>query len=377
MTSMKILYISDTLALWGGIERVLSCKANELAEHYGYKVCFVTTNQGSHPLLFHLAKGVCHVDLDLRLHRQYDYSVFKRILFLSRMKRLFKNRLNNEIERFQPDVVVLITIKYAGIVSEVVRSIPLLVESHSSFVSDKYDHASILSRLNTYFNRRKLKQASGIIALTNKDSLNWQTISPHVFVIPNIVQLNDTGKYSDCRSNHAIFVGRITHQKDIASLIAIWRIVNNSFSNWHLDIFGDGELKDYYQSIVTNSNLNIHFYKPVSNIFSQYIERSMLLLSSLYEPFGLVLPEAMSCGLPVVAFDCPYGPADIITDGVDGFLIKDRNVDLFAQRVCQLIESHELRLRMGKAGIASSKRYRSEIIMPQWVSLFNQIVSSQ
>ena len=85
----------------------------------------------------------------------------------------------------------------------------------------------------------------------------------------------------------------------------------------------------------------------------------------------------MSCALPVVAFDCLYGPADIITDGVDGFLIKNRDNKAFADRVCQLIESYELRLRMGKAGIVSSKRYRSEIIMPQWDSLFKQIVSSQ
>ena len=100
----------------------------------------------------------------------------------------------------------------------------------------------------------------------------------------------------------------------------------------------------------------------------------MLLLTSLYEPFGLVLPEAMSCGLPVVAFDCPYGPSDIITDGVDGFLIRHRSIEDFADKVCLLIENPELRVKMGKAGIVSSMRYDASKIMPLWKSFFGQFV---
>jgi glycosyltransferase involved in cell wall biosynthesis len=105
----------------------------------------------------------------------------------------------------------------------------------------------------------------------------------------------------------------------------------------------------------------------------KYIGSSILLLTSLFEPFGLVLPEAMSCGLPVVSFDCPYGPADIITDGVDGFLIKNRDVQAFADRVCQLIEDKELRVRMGQAAIKSSQRYRADVIMPKWKELFESL----
>ena len=103
----------------------------------------------------------------------------------------------------------------------------------------------------------------------------------------------------------------------------------------------------------------------------------MLLLTSLFEPFGLVLPEAMSCGLPVVSFDCPYGPADIITDGVDGFLIKNRDVQAFADRVCQLIEDKELRVRMGQAAIKSSQRYRADVIMPKWKELFERLCQKE
>ena len=83
----------------------------------------------------------------------------------------------------------------------------------------------------------------------------------------------------------------------------------------------------------------------------------------------------MSCGLPVVAFNCPYGPSDIITDGVDGFIVEDRNIETFADRICQLIENPALRKKMGNAGVKSSKRYRSEQIMPKWIDLFQKLIS--
>ena len=119
---------------------------------------------------------------------------------------------------------------------------------------------------------------------------------------------------------------------------------------------------------------NITVHDPTPDIHNMYMKNSILLMTSIYEPFGLVLPEAMSCGLPVVAFDCPYGPADIITDGVDGFIIKDRNVEEYANKVCLLMDDMSLRQKMGQAGIVSSQRYTAERIMPMWKQFFEQVV---
>jgi glycosyltransferase involved in cell wall biosynthesis len=159
-------------------------------------------------------------------------------------------------------------------------------------------------------------------------------------------------------------------------MLGIWSQVNEKHPDWQLRIYGDGELKEQYMPIIQGMDANIHVFPPTPAIMEKYFESSILILTSLYEPFGLVLPEAMSCGLPVVAFDCPYGPAEIITDGVDGFLILDRNIEAFADRVCQLIEDEALRKKMGKAGVLSSMRYSPEKIMPQWKSLFENLVNS-
>ena len=111
---------------------------------------------------------------------------------------------------------------------------------------------------------------------------------------------------------------------------------------------------------------SIVLHEPTSAIFDEYLKSSVLLMTSYYEPFGLVLPEAMSCGLPVVAFDCPYGPASIITDGVDGFLIPNRDIQAYAEKLCLLMDDDELRRTMGQAGIISSRRYDLSDIMPLW-----------
>ena len=82
----------------------------------------------------------------------------------------------------------------------------------------------------------------------------------------------------------------------------------------------------------------------------------------------------MSCGIPVVAFDCPYGPSEIISDGKDGFLIECYDVEAFANRLCMLIENEALRKQMGQYATQSSLRFKKEVIMPQWNNLFKSLI---
>ena len=106
-----------------------------------------------------------------------------------------------------------------------------------------------------------------------------------------------------------------------------------------------------------------------------YRNSSVFVMTSLYEPFGLVIPEAMSCGLPVVSYDSPYGPAGIISDGEDGFLIPMHDIQAFANRLCQLMGDEELRKEMGHRAIESSQRFSADKIMPMWKKLFEQLTS--
>ena len=154
----------------------------------------------------------------------------------------------------------------------------------------------------------------------------------------------------------------------------IWQIVYSYHPDWTLHIYGGyGEEQSSLLPLIMQLDTNVVVHEPTESIFDCYMESSILLLTSRFEPFGLVIPEAMSCGLPVVSFDCPYGPADIITDGIDGFLIKNRDMNEFVKKVCLLIDNPELRKTMGNAGIESSKRYATSVIMPKWKNIFEKL----
>ena len=371
---MRILYITDALAIWGGTERVLVEKANFLADNYNCDIHLITVNQGPHPILYPISDRVHYVDLDIRFHRQYVYRGLRRLIKRWQLRRLYINRLRDYINLSCPDIIVTTRTELSFGIIATKGTIPFLFESHSSFIAYRFQYNNWFSRQKEKFINYNLRYANVIVALTEGDANEWRCISSNVHVIPNIVHLNNSGQYSSCCNKSVIFVGRLARQKDVHSLLLIWSIVHKCFPDWQLQIYG-GFSNEYDVLIdeIRNMRANVFLNDPTPNILDKYRENSILLLTSLFEPFGLVLPEAMSCGLPVVAFDCPYGPADIITDGVDGFLVKNRDVNEFADRVCQLIEDKGLRIRMGQAAIKSSQRYRADLIMPKWKELFERI----
>lgn len=372
---MRILYVTDALAVWGGIERVLSDKMNYLVQKYGYEVYVVTADQGDHPIPFPLDERIRVKDMNIRFHQQYIYHGINRLLKYRELERLYKDRLRSYITEIKPDVISCIRDGYASAVLDVRGTIPVIFESHAMYRDVEYEDSTLLHRFIIYLKRRKFRKLDMLVALTQGDADDWKRVCHHVCVIPNVVHLNESGKYSLSKSKNVVLAGRFDLQKDQTTMLNIWSIVQQQHPDWVLDMYGNGELMSYYEQEVAKRNLNIHIYPAVPDIFDKFLEASMLVMSSLYEPFGLVLAEAMSCGLPVVAFDCPYGPADIIHDGVDGFLVENRDINAFAERVCRLIENEALRKMMGKAAISSIQRYRSEMIMPKWKQLFEQLFS--
>jgi len=371
---MRILYITDALAVWGGIERVLRDKMDYLVEH-GYEVHVVTTDQGPHEIPYPLDNRIIVHDLGIQFHHQYRYHGVTRVLNFFELERLFRKRLKDKLFDVKPDIIVCIRVEFVSAIVDVKGTIPLVCESHSMCYAKHYEKASLWYRFKLWLSLRKLQQVDMMVALTDGDARDWRRYCKNVCMIPNVVHLNDTGKYSDCLSKKVVFAGRFSRQKDIGSLFAIWKLVHERHPDWELNAYGEGEQWTKYVELAKDAQINMHIYPPSPAIFDHYRESSMLLMTSLYEPFGLVLPEAMSCGLPVVAFNCPYGPGDIITDGKNGFLIEGRDINAYADKVCLLIENTELRQEMGQNAILSTRYYEKTNIMPQWESLFKKFVN--
>lgn len=375
---MRILYINDALAVWGGLERIIVEKVNLLAEMYGYNMYVVTLNQGSHPLPFVLSQKVVYHDLHILFHQQYMYKGIKRLMIRTKLNVLFKNKLREYVNTIQPDIIVSTRAEFLGTILKVKGNIPLVFESHLSRYAQRFGGTNYFHRLQSYFYNRRARHADMVVSLTEGDAFDWYSLTHSVSVIPNVVHLNGNGLYSNCQNKSVIFVGRFSHQKDIGSLIRIWEIVNRRHPDWQLNIYGGyGDEQVFFYERIKQKNINIVVHEPTSDIIQKYKESSMLIMTSRYEPFGLVLPEAMSCGIPVVSFDCPYGPASIITEGKDGFLIADRDINGFADKICLLIDDVSLRQRMGKAAAISSRRFEALKIMPIWKQLFEKLVNER
>lgn len=375
---MRILYINDAWAIWGGLERVLIDKMNYLADTEEYEIYSITYDQGTNSIPFALSPKVIYRDLNVRLYHYYRYHGLKKYYCRYKLEKLLIKRLQSEIREIMPDVIVCPRVDLLDYILKAKGNIPLIFESHSSYKWMAIEKKGLFLFFKQCYYNRLVKSVQMVVALTEGDALEWRKVTNHVSVIPNVVHLNETGRYSDCRSKSVIFVGRYSYQKDIRTLLKIWEQVHQRHPDWSLHIFGGyGDEQETLPSLIQRMGENIVVHEPTSTIFEEYLRSSMLLMTSRYEPFGLVLPEAMSCGLPVVAFDCPYGPADIITHEIDGFLVPERDVNRYVEYVCQLIENPELRQTMGAAGIKASQRYQTDRIMPQWQKLFVSLTSKE
>lgn len=372
---MRLLYICDALAVYGGLERVLIEKANWLAKQKDYEICLLTVNQGEHPVCFLLHPDVQFEDLGIQFHQQYHLPFWRRLVLNRQLHRLFRERLASKIQENASDIIICTRLDYIRDVISVKGDKPLVFESHSSCLASRFEGDGLLRRIHIRYLQLAVRKAAMTVALTQGDVDEWRKLTPRVCVIPNVVHLNESGLYSDCTAKSAIFVGRFSKQKDVGSLLHIWTLVHERYPDWCLHIYGGyGEEQDSILAKIKQMDANIQVHEATSNMMEKYRESSILLMTSSYEPFGLVLPEAMSCGLPVVAFDCPYGPADIITDGTDGFLVKAGEKKYYKDKVCYLLDNVTLRQKMGRAGQQSSQRFDASKVMPIWKNMFEQIM---
>lgn len=372
---MRILYIFRSLATWGGIERILIDKMNYLVAMYNYKVYMLTSDQGDHPIPFLLDERVHLEDLRIRFHQKYQYHGLKRLIVAKRLKYLYEKRLSMKLGQIHPDVIVCTTADHIDSIVKLKGSVPLVVESHS--ICKRTIERERCWLLRKWYRTKflmTLSHADVIVALTERDAVEWRKVHHNVLVIPNMVNLN-RGPLSTLDNKRVIFVGRFDYQKRPLEMIRIWKILNLLYPDWQLDIYGEGEQQLELEEMVSSLGMNIVVHAPTNHIFDCYRESSILVSTSLFEPFGLVIPEAMSCGLPVVAYDCPYGPSCLIENGKNGFLIEQNNISNFVDRVCMLMHDIELRRRIGKEAVLSSQKYNALNVMPLWNQLFEQLLS--
>jgi glycosyltransferase involved in cell wall biosynthesis len=364
------------------MERIFVDKMNCMAER-GHQVYLITYEQVHRPMPFPLLPKVTHVDLGISLWHAYAYNLLIRFFVKWNMKFTLRKRFAERIREIQPDIITstAFTSLMPWIVVTIQCKAKKIFETHLPWkrigvgCGVSFDNPAI--KIRNLFDKtlmyKYMRKGDALVALTYGDAKCYPSGMP-VDVIPNLtthypIELPSSIKK---KSKSIIAAGRIVYQKGYDLLIQSWITVNQKHPDWRLHLYGTGEDESILREYIKRYRLGISFviHPPTNEIMEKYMESDFFVLSSRFEGFGLVLVEAMACGIPCVSFDCPYGPADIIKDGEDGLLIENGNVEQLAEKICWMIEHEEERLKMGRKARENVRRYLPEHIIPQWEKLF-------
>ena len=378
---MKILYLLKSFALTAGTERVMSDKMNWLATH-GYDIVLVTYEQGNHPFAFQLDHSIRHYDIGTRFFDLGYTNFFIRYFKYSIRSKQFETRLQTIVNQESPDIIIATT--YSGLLLKSVLRIKSdasrLLESHSVFYtfwkSDNYHNHSCLCVLGKFYDKQFLncvKGFDGMITLTSSDANKWKPIVKNVQVIPNPISYIPEAINDKPDSHRIICVGRLEKEKGFDLLIDAFSLIASQCGDWHVDIFGSGGEEANLRQIISEKSLDdkVRICRPTVQIFDEYMQSDLFVLCSRNEGFGLVLLEAMICGLPCVSFNCPFGPEEIINNGVNGLLARNGDVKHLSEQMLWMINHPVERKQMGIVARKSASYYNKDVIMHKWVSLFN------
>lgn len=378
---MIICYCIDSINGIGGIQHVAVEKANALAEIKNYSVWILYTDHSGHRY-FPLSPSVQTIDLNINYYEDdwiSKWHVLKGILI---KRRKHRRELKKALNIIQPDIVIAVGQSEKNLLPTIHGKWAILREFHYSrnyrLMSATTLFDKILAIAANLADICFLRRYDRIVVLTHEDKdTHWKRFH-NVDVIPNPIESSNS-RAASLADNRVIAVGRLAYPKNFDSLIRAYSLVATRFPHWNLAIFGEGNERLSLEMTIKQSGLSnsVHLMGQTPNIPLELLSSSIFALSSRFEGFGLAILEAMSYGLPVVSYACPFGPGDIIRDGVDGFLVPPGNEAMLAERICQLIEDENLRHKMGAAALERAKEFSFEKVIPMWTALFEELVKEK
>lgn len=348
---MKLLYITNGINGIGGLERVLSIKASYFAEIWGYDVHIITLDECDTKPFYSFSK---------QMH-------FHRIFTSGRGFKYLKSyirEINKVVTMVQPDIISVCDDGLKGVYVPVwikKGNAALIYERHASMRLNNSRVQALLMKIGGLLYDR-------VVVLTQYNLSEW--IGKNQVVIPNPISFIPQEK-SCLKEKRIICVGSISHNKGYDLLIEAWRRIASDCLGWKIDIFGKGDFSKY-QKMIDDYHLNdsIHFCGPTRNVQNEMLNSSFLVLPSRSEGFGMVLIEAMACGLPCISFDCPCGPRDIIENGVNGILVPPENSELLAESIKSIILYPERLKEMSRFTSQTVSKYSIDSVAQVWRNLF-------
>lgn len=366
---MNLIYICDNVVEKGGIERVIIAKANYFADILKYKVTIVVTSNKEKEAFYKISKNIKIIDLNIR--KNFIFSFFK-----------YTKKLKQILNELDPNIILVPTGKEGMLIPFIDKKIYKIREIHFSKKSRNIQNENCnclkkkMIQIYNFMEQKIIQKYDKLVVLTNEDKKEWNHKNIEVIYNPKTIKIS---KSAELLNKKVISVGRLDYQKGFDRLINVWEKVLKNNEDWILEIYGDGPLREEILEMIKEKKLekNILLMGATKNIDEKMLDSSIYILSSRHEGLPLVLLEAMECGLPIVSFDCPCGPKDVIKNAFNGYLIKNGEIELMAQSLERLLNNQELRKNIGENSKKESQKYEIEKVMLKWTRIFESCQNNE
>ena len=351
---MKILVYCDSLSPSGGLERVVCSHLNFFSR--SHDVSLIVKDDGNS--FYQLPSDIRIISFNNNINFVKFPIVDKLLNSISSVLKFNRVTKNSEFDY----VYVPTPLNFIEVILANIRPSKIIITNHASYNGYNKFYKLVIK----FFYRF----AKIIILPTKYDFDIYSSFSKAIKFIPYSKPFS-TNYLANPDAKIALCVGRLTFDKQHHLLIDIWSEITKFYPDWKLRIVGSGELNDDLINKIQLHNLSssVTIVEPTKNIITEYLNASIFLLTSRYEGFGMVLIEAMECGLPCVSFNCPSGPLEIIKDGMTGFLVEPFDLEVYSNRVKLLMENRDLRNSLAVEAKASAAYYSEDIIFNQWNDL--------
>lgn len=387
---MKICFITPTIFNLGGVQRVVSILASELTQYYEVDVICTSKEYSINTELYNLDKKVNIIFNENLLKRNFLQKV-KRKGYKIINKLLDSEKIYLEINypvEFRKKLIKYFNLNRYDIVIGVEGDYSILLAMISDKISSKtigWMHNSFEAYFESenkyYWGQKKifkenLNKLSKCIVLTNDDKkLYKKNFNIEVKDIYNPLSFKSEIK-SSCLNKNILFVGRLVkEQKGLDYLMDIFSRVSANNSEWNLIIVGDGNDKEFIERYIEENSLEdrIKLYPHTNKILDFYLESSIFVSTSRWEGFGLVITEAMECGVPVIAFN-NSGPKEIINKNYEnGILIEKYDIRTFAIELENLINNYDFRKSISNKSIFRANDFSRKNIVAEWKMLIDKL----
>ena len=376
---MKKVSILSLHLGYGGIEKSVAALANMLCEKYEVEIAcsyklfensvFPVNDKVTIKYLTDVKPN--RKELKSAIRSKNIFKIFKEGLYAIKVLMKRRNSMIKYIKNSDSDVIIATRDIFDEWLGDYGKEETLKIGWEHNHYHNDFKYASNITQANRKLDYLVLVSNS-LREFYSKELINNKC---ECIYIPNVIE-SVPEKSSALSNKRLISVGRLSPEKGFMDLLKIFTLLHKDYPDWKLDIVGDGVEKERLEKFIEEYELHdfvtLHGFRDKDYIDKLLHESSIYLLTSYTESFGIVLIEAMSHGVPCIAFDSAEGARELIQSGKNGYLIKNRSYTAFIKKVSDLIENKDERKRIGKVSKEGVKQYTCEVVSKQWIDLIEE-----